>query len=90
MIDKEVRRHRAQIGFCYNKQLARQPDLSGKVSLQWIIRLDGSVSGAKVKSSSLNNSDAESCMVRALQNWRFPKPEGGVVEVEYPFVFDTE
>ncbi|MBX7081834.1 MAG: TonB family protein [Nannocystaceae bacterium] len=90
LIDKEVRRHRAQIGFCYNKQLARQPDLSGKVSLQWIIRLDGSVTGAKVKSSSLNNGDAESCMVRALQNWRFPKPEGGVVEVEYPFVFDTE
>ncbi len=90
LIDKEVRRHRAQIGFCYNKQLARQPDLSGKVSLSWIIRLDGSVTSAKVKSSSLGNSDAESCMVRALQNWHFPKPEGGVVEVEYPFVFDTE
>lgn len=90
LIDKEVRRHRPQISFCYNAQLTRKPDLSGKVTLSWIIRLDGSVSNAKVKSSSLGNSDAESCMVRALGGWRFPKPEGGVVEVEYPFVFDTK
>jgi TonB family protein len=90
LIDKEVRRHRPQIGFCYNKELTRNPSLSGKVSLSWIITLDGSVKSAKVKSSSLGNSNAESCMVRALQNWRFPKPEGGVVEVEYPFVFDAK
>lgn len=90
LIDKEVRRHRPQISFCYNAQLTRNPDLSGKVTLSWIIRLDGSVTSAKVKSSSLGNSDAESCMVRALGGWRFPKPEGGVVEVEYPFVFDTK
>jgi len=90
LIDKEVRRHRPQISFCYNAQLTRKPDLSGKVTLSWIIRLDGSVTAAKVKASSLGNSDAESCMVRALGGWRFPKPEGGVVEVEYPFVFDTK
>jgi hypothetical protein len=90
LIDKEVRRHRPQISFCYNAQLTRKPDLAGKVTLSWIIRLDGSVTAAKVKSSSLGNSDAESCMVRALGGWRFPKPEGGVVEVEYPFVFDAK
>lgn len=90
LIDKEVRRHRPQIGFCYNKELTRNPNLTGKVTLSWIISLDGSVKSAKVRSSSLGNSNAESCMVRALQNWRFPKPEGGVVEVEYPFVFDAK
>lgn len=90
LIDKEVRRHRPQISFCYNAQLTRNPDLSGKVTLSWIIRMDGSVTSAKVKSSSLGSSDAESCMVRALGTWRFPKPEGGVVEVEYPFVFDAK
>jgi hypothetical protein len=90
LIDKEVRRHKAQISFCYTKQLTRFPDLHGKVLLQWIISLDGSVKGAKVKSSSLGNGDVESCMVRALQGWRFPKPEGGVVEVVYPFILDTK
>lgn len=90
LIDKEVRRHRPQISFCYNAQLTRNPDLSGKVTLSWIIRLDGSVTASKVKASSLGNKDAESCMVRALGTWKFPKPEGGVVEVEYPFVFDAK
>lgn len=90
LIDREVRRHRAQISFCYNKQLTRHPNLSGKVMLSWVIAMDGSVKAAKVKSSSLKNKDAESCMVRALRNWRFPKPEGGVVQVIYPFIFGTK
>jgi TonB family protein len=90
LIDREVRRHRAQITFCYNKQLLRHPKLSGKVILRWIITMDGSVRGAKVKSSSLGNKDAESCMVRALESWKFPKPEGGVVQVDYPFIFGTQ
>jgi outer membrane biosynthesis protein TonB len=90
LIDREVRRHRAQITFCYNKQLLRFPDLSGKVLLSWVIGMDGSVKGAKVKSSSLGNADAESCMVRALESWVFPKPEGGVVQVDYPFIFGTQ
>jgi len=90
LIDREVRRHRAQIAFCYNKQLLRFPNLSGKVVLSWIIAMDGSVRKARVKSSSLGNRDAESCMVRALESWRFPKPEGGVVQVDYPFVFGTK
>ena len=90
LIDKEVRRHKAQIQFCYQKQLTRAPNLAGKVSLSWIIAMDGSVMRAKVSSSSLGDKDVESCLVRALSNWKFPKPEGGVVEVIYPFLFGTK
>ncbi len=90
LIDKEVRRHKAQIQFCYQKQLTRAPNLAGKVSLSWIIAMDGSVMRAKVSSSSLGDKDVESCLVRALSNWKFPKPEGGVVEVVYPFLFGTK
>jgi len=90
LIDKEVRRHRSQMQFCYQKQLTRAPNLAGKVSLQWVIAMDGSVVRPKVKSSSLGNDDVESCLVRALGNWKFPKPEGGVVEVIYPFVFGAK
>jgi TonB family protein len=90
LIDKEVRRHKAQIRFCYNKQLTRHPDLAGKVVLSWIINMDGSVKNARVRSSSLGNKDAESCMVRALESWSFPHPQGGVVQVDYPFMFGAK
>lgn len=90
LINKEVRRHRAQIRFCYQKQLTRFPNLKGKVTLAWVIAMDGKVKKAKVKKSSLGNKDAESCMVRALSGWTFPKPQGGVVSVDaYPFIFGT-
>jgi len=90
LIDREVRRHRAQIRFCYEKQLQRFPKLAGKVTLSWVISMDGSVVKPRVKSSSLNNSDAESCMIRSLSGWQFPKPQGGVVAVDYPFMFGSQ
>jgi hypothetical protein len=90
LIDKEVRRHTAQIKYCYEKQLTRFPTLSGKVTLSWIIAMDGSVKSAKIQSSSLGNSDAESCLVRSLEKWVFPKPQGGVVQVAYPFSFGAK
>lgn len=90
LIDKEVRRHRAQIRFCYEKQLQRFPKLAGKVTLSWVISMDGSVMKPRVKSSSLKNKDAESCMIRSLGGWRFPKPQGGVVAVDYPFMFGSQ
>jgi hypothetical protein len=90
LIDKEVRRHRAQIRFCYEKQLNRFPKLAGKVTLSWVISMDGSVKKPRVKSSSLKNKDVESCMIRSLGGWRFPKPQGGVVAVDYPFMFGSQ
>lgn len=90
LIDQEVRRHRAQIRFCYEKQLTRLPNLAGKVTLSWIITMDGSVTKGRVKSSSLKNNDVESCMLRSLSGWRFPKPQGGVVAVDYPFMFGSQ
>lgn len=90
LIDRVVRRHKKQIQFCFEKQLLRHPNLSGKVSLKWIITMSGGVTGAKVSSSSLGNKDAESCMLRSLRSWKFPKPQGGVVEVVYPFHFGAK
>lgn len=90
LIDRVVRRHKKQIQFCFEKQLLRHPNLSGKVSLKWIITMSGAVTGAKIANSSLGNGDAESCMLRSLRSWQFPKPEGGVVEVVYPFHFGAK
>jgi hypothetical protein len=88
LINKVVRSHKAQIKYCYEKQLTRFPSLSGKVTLTWVIGMDGGVKSGKVKSSTLGNSDVESCMVRAVKGWTFPKPQGGVVSVDaYPFIF---
>jgi outer membrane biosynthesis protein TonB len=84
---KVVQSHAAAIQFCYEKELQRFPHLAGKVVVDWKVNLDGRVEGAKIGSSSLGNPSAEGCMVRQVKNWQFPKPNGVICNVSFPFFF---
>ena len=84
---KVVQSHAAAIQFCYEKELQRFPHLAGKVVLDWKVNLDGRVDAVKVGSSSLGNPSAESCMSRQVKNWQFPKPNGVICNVSFPFFF---
>ncbi len=84
---KVVRSHLAAIQFCYEKELQRFPHLNGKVMIAWKVDLDGHVVTTRIDSSSLGNPSAESCMARQVKNWLFPKPNGVVADVHFPFFF---
>jgi hypothetical protein len=86
-IYRVVASHVAAIQFCFEKELQRFPKLTGKVVLGWRVELDGSVSGARVDSSTLSHPPTEGCMVRQLKTWSFPKPQGTVAQVSFPFLF---
>jgi hypothetical protein len=77
------------ITYCYEKELARNPELSGKVTLVWNIGLDGKVMKVWVGSSSLKNGQVESCMTRSVKRWKFTKPDGGICQIRFPFVFNS-
>ena len=78
------------IQYCYEKELARNPELGGKVTLVWRIGLDGKVLGkATIAKSTLKNGVAESCMTRSVSRWKFTKPDGGICEIKFPFVFNS-
>ena len=76
------------IQYCYEKELARNPELSGKVIISWRVGLTGKVMKAWIGSSSLKNGNVESCITRAVKFWRFDKPDGGICEIKFPFVFN--
>jgi hypothetical protein len=84
---KVVMSHAAAIQFCYEKELQRFPHLSGKVLLGWKVNLDGRVDSVKVENSTLGNPSAESCMSRQVKNWQFPRPNGVMAIVTFPFFF---
>jgi hypothetical protein len=84
---KVVMSHAAAIQFCYEKELQRFPHLSGKVLLGWKVNLDGRVDSVKVENTTLGNASAESCMARQVKNWQFPRPNGVMAIVTFPFFF---
>ena len=74
---------------CYEQQLLANPDLSGKIIVFWKIGLDGKVTDASIKSSTMNNNRVESCLTQTVRRMRFDKPDGGICVVEYPFIFTS-
>lgn len=85
---KVVRSKRSAIATCYERELQRSKGLGGKVIVSWKIDLGGAVQGAKVRSTTMRNDKVQDCIVRVVQNLRFPQPRGGKIPVvNFPFIF---
>lgn len=87
-VEAVVRRNSGQLLYCYEKALQASPSLRGRLTLEWIIGPQGTVSTVKMASTSLKAKGVESCVLASLKKWKFPRPLGGVnVDVSYPFDF---
>lgn len=85
-----VRAHRDQLGFCFAWQLHRRPELRGRITMEFTIGEDGSVTRAEIADDELGDETVLSCFRSVTQRMRFPAPEGGEVDVRYPFVLHPE
>lgn len=82
-----INRELGKIQSCYEKAQFANPDLRGKITVEWTIELDGRVSGVKQKFSTLQGPEVASCILALFKRLRFPAPRGGVVVASYPFTF---
>jgi len=88
-IQQIVDANRDQIRTCYKEGLADHPDLAGRVFLKWQILEDGTVGAVMLNESTMEDKAVEACMVASIKQWRFARPSGGWVEVNYPYIFRT-
>ncbi len=73
---------------CYERGLKQDPDMAGRVEIEFTIGPLGTVQKASIADSELNNSTVETCIKTAAKAWSFNKPKSGEpVTVQYPFVF---
>jgi hypothetical protein len=86
LIQEVVLRHMQEIRYCYQRELQRSANLGGKVVVGFTIAMDGTVSRAATKESSVNNSAVESCVNGRFMRMQFPEL-GGMAIVSYPFLF---
>ena len=83
VIDKSI----GKIQACYEGRLRVDPSLAGRITFRWTVSTSGGVGGVQQTASTLTDPEVAACIKRVLQTLRFPKPDGGVVEVSYPFIF---
>ncbi|MCK6552108.1 TonB family protein [Myxococcota bacterium] len=89
-IQRTIDVHLARFMSCYQVRLQRRPELQGEVALRFTIAVTGEVVDATTKSSTLQDTAAERCLVAVMQTLKFPPPTGGAVAVTYPFTFTND
>lgn len=88
-ISEAIGRQYNSLRYCYQKELQKEPTLAGKVVVAFTIASDGSVSASAVRESTLNNAAVERCVEGRILRMQFsPTPGGGIVRVNYPFLFN--
>lgn len=86
IIARVMRRSANQFRYCYERALTKNPTLEGKLVVAFTIGADGSVTSAKAQEGF--DQEVDSCVVGRIQRLTFPAPSGGgIVAVNYPFVF---
>ena len=86
VIRRIVRNHINEVRHCYNQGLTKDPNLKGRVAVQFSIGPTGRVKLAVIAESSLKDRNVANCIAGAVKRWKFPRPDsGGHVLVTYPF-----
>ncbi len=92
--------HLAEVSHCYDRYPAvydpatytwmNPDDRRLHVDMHFVIAYDGSVSEASMRGATMQSVEPlGNCVASAIRTWRFPVHlNGGITEVNYPFVFD--
>ena len=73
---------------CYSAGLARHPNLRGRITLRFVIERDGTVSDVTVADNAVADCQVVRCVRTLFGRIHFPAPEGGIVTVQYPIMFE--
>jgi hypothetical protein len=71
---------------CYEAAIAREPNLSGGVTIAFGVTPGGDTSGVRIQSSTLGNPRVEGCILRQFGRLRFPSADKPT-NASWPFIF---
>jgi len=84
-----VRRRYSSFRRCYEVAARKDPALLRREA-RLVVHLTISESGRAtvvLQESNLQSPEVERCVVKKLENWRFPRPTDGIVEFTLPIIF---
>jgi TonB family protein len=88
IVRRVLGRVQSQAKYCYEKELPRNPNLSGKITTGFVIGPTGSVLNTSIADSTMGNANVEQCLLRVLKRLKFPPcAGGGTADVTYPWIF---
>jgi TonB family protein len=87
VIKRTVDSYLGSLRYIYNRELRKNPDLEGKITIAITITPEGAVTEAKLVETTMNAPEMEQAILGRVRKWTFPPVAPKVVTVKYPFVF---
>jgi hypothetical protein len=84
-INDVIQHAKARLTSCYQREVNHDSTLAGTVQVRFEIAADGSVTGARVTSSTVRSEAVSECLTQRISFLKFPAK--GRAVVNYPFVF---
>ncbi len=88
VVQRILRQNFGRFRRCYEQGLARNPNLTGRIAARFQIGRDGVASNVGSSGGDLPDAEVTSCVLSAFNGLSFPQPEGGLVTVVYPMLFE--
>ncbi|MEM8608606.1 MAG: AgmX/PglI C-terminal domain-containing protein [Myxococcota bacterium] len=88
-VRREIRRDLPKIHRCYESALRREPDLAGKVAVQFAVARQGDVRETEVVQNTTGSKEMGHCVARVVSKIRFQPRRSGkdLLRFTFPFVF---
>jgi len=83
-----LQRQQRRLQQCYERELARNPSISGRVQIQFTVDSSGSVTDARIPNSELPDS-VDNCILTEVRRWQPGRPEGGSVTIRRTYLFEN-
>ncbi|MBK7829276.1 AgmX/PglI C-terminal domain-containing protein [Nannocystis sp.] len=85
IVRRIVRAHINEVRYCYLRGLNKNPELRGRVTVEFTIDGNGKVSRSQVQASTVADAEVAQCTAIATRRWNFPRPDGAEVVVTQAF-----
>lgn len=86
-IKVQMARKTASFRFCYERELQLEKDIEGRVTMGFVIGLNGAVKSVRVSNNALGNAKVADCLSKEIAKVQFKAPDGGECVVQWPFNF---
>jgi outer membrane biosynthesis protein TonB len=82
-----LRAKAGQARSCYERALANNGALAGKLEVALRVGANGAACSASIAKNTLGDAAVESCALARFRGGKYPKPTGGCVDVSVPMNF---
>jgi outer membrane biosynthesis protein TonB len=80
-----TKKNYTKVRACYEKQLKVNHLLQGNIKVRITVYPDGSVNSVRFVQDTMHNSAMNKCIKREIMSWKFPKPQGGKVDINQSY-----